>query len=268
MARRKSQKRASKASPVRRRAVSEDGTYFGCSYRESDLLAGERVRKELIADGVGIPTTWDEIHLFYVTHPEISAYRCTIVCRRDWRKFWHHHKAGNWAADRQEFEDHLKRETLGRIASKSAKQLADGFERFAIKIQGVAEVILNRTMCNLETNEPEPYETIASKKDEQGVLSQVRRRMPRPSAAHQIAILDKYTDMMRALLGLPGSRAAGLPTSAHGGPPVPPGEKGAPDEPTDQARRAREAQNPMWRTELGHDWVEPPEVGAEDSPPG
>jgi len=261
-ARKKSRKKAPAVSAVRRRAVNERGTNFGISYRDADLEAGEKTRNGLIAEGVEIPTTWEGIRFFYVTHPEISGYQCAIICRRDWRTYWSRHREEGWGAEREEFEVRLKREALDRIARKKAKQAADGYEVVVSDLEAAVRASLIRAKRDLDATEPEKYETIASQKNEEGVLSQVRRRLPRPSAQHQIALMEKYLEVTRELLGMldPRSKAA---RGSGGGRQLVPDEGDALNDPHDQARRAWESQNAMWATELGHDCVD--DDGGDDT---
>jgi len=250
----KSASKRATGSAVRRRAVDENGAYFGCSYTDSELTAGETARAELVAQGVEIPTDWDGIRFFYITRPEISGFRCAIICRRDWRHFWARQKADNWSEDRERFAEQVKREALSRLARKRAKQLIDGFDAFASGIERVAKAIVDRAERDLTSTEPEPFETIASRKDENGALEQVRCRLPRPTGYQQIALLEKYLQVMETMLGIVGAKQRQQTVTAASAAKDARDATTQDDEAQNRVRMFWEAQNAMWETELGHDY--------------
>jgi len=234
--------------------VDGNGTFFGTSYRDVDLETGEKERDELISQGVEIPVEWDDVRLFFVSHPEYSAYRCSAICRKDWRKFYQHMKDGDWQADRAKYEAQVDRETIKRLAMKMAGKRVKGFEKYFDKLEAAAAQVIDRAMKDLGSDGPEPYETIASMKDEQGGIRQVKQRLRRPSGFLQDAILERYEGKFALLMGLQmGKSGAQMMASAEAKKAA---EAAAADNDgeIDKARRSWDAQNALWATELGQDY--------------
>ena len=246
-----------KVSELRQRLTDEAGKNWTRSYGDNELESAEKIREEFLKQGVELPTDWDGVRQFYATHPELSMKCCAILAYQDWRNYWTKAKAANWPADRQQYEGMLKEEVLQQVARRMGKQIAGDFERYAGELRKVAMSILKRASRDLEASDPQPYRSVVSKKDSDGVITSMERRSLAPPPYQQVALLDKYVDVISRLMGITSMRSGTMATVAADAPVVPPGEQGAPEGPIDQARRAWEAQNAMWAGELGHDYRGP-----------